>query len=60
MVVDLYPDYTALTAVGLDGLRTARPGRYMASFGVPEGRQLGAGYVQHAFEATAAEVTLRA
>ena len=51
VTVILYPAYTDFTHVNVAGERLARPGQYTVSFGVAEGADLGAGYLEHKVQA---------
>ena len=45
--VYLYPEYTDFSVVDASGVRTAHPGEYTVSFGIPETRTHDMGYAAH-------------
>ena len=49
--VYLYPEYTDFSVVNRRGVRTAHPGDYTITFGIPETQQQGMGYAAHTFPA---------
>ena len=49
--VILYPEFTDLTHVGADGVRTANTGTYTVSFGIQDTADQGMGFAKHVFSA---------